>query len=135
MESRQLAKGIIIGFIIGALLIYGINSIMNTNLRNEITILRKDIELKDELITSLEEAYESSKDLIDARNSMIDSQQELIETLTYNSARQDYQIALIESILVTYDPEYEPEIDIDEVYGDLSFDEWWELHKDEFLPS
>jgi uncharacterized membrane-anchored protein YhcB (DUF1043 family) len=153
MEYRDIAIGIVIGVLIGAAGVFLVNQskISKLNKASEdletvIDSLNEALDAKQELLDVQEEAMEGvealqaeveTKDLaIQEYEAYKESAEVLIDKLTvdYNTlnilyASQVYRAEEALTLLHDYLPEYESKISFASVYGDLSFEEWWEINK------
>ncbi len=152
MEYRDIAIGVVIGILIGAAGIFVINQSKISNLNRAaddlnavIDSLNEALDAKQAVIDSQEdaiEAVEALQDELEAKDAVIDgyevyqeSVEVLIEELTTKVnqlnvlyAEKVYRAEEALTLLHDYLPEYESKINFSAVYGDLSFEEWWEIN-------
>jgi uncharacterized membrane-anchored protein YhcB (DUF1043 family) len=152
MEYRDIAIGVVIGVLIGATAIFMINQskISRLNKASEdletvIDSLNEALDAKQAIIDAQEDAIGAVAALeaeIDAKDSVIEgyevyqeSAEVLIAELTLKVdqlnvlyAEKVYRAEEALTLLHDYLPEYEPKINFSAVYGDLSFEEWWEIN-------
>jgi len=91
-------------------------------------------------ITTLEKVNQTQYQLIIIQNNTINGYIKTLETdLDYIHSIQKlleiqkYQTARLEKSFKILDPTYVPTIDYDKVYGNLTFDQWWDLNKNNIL--
>jgi hypothetical protein len=152
MEYRDIAIGIVIGILIGAAGVFLVNQSKISKLNKEAEDLREESVLLNEALDAMQlqldaqeeaiAAAEALQDELDAQELVIQgyvayqtSAEILIQELTadYNSlnilyASEVYKAQEALTLLHEYLPEYEPEINFAAVYGDLEFDEWWDIN-------
>ena len=152
MEYRDIAIGIVIGILIGAIGVFIVNQSKISKLNKEAEDLREEGVLLNEALDAMQlqldaqeeaiEAAEALQDEVDAQELVIQGYeayqssaeiliQELTEdvsTLNILYASQVYRAEEALTLLHEYLPEYEPKINFASVYGDLSFEDWWEIN-------
>jgi uncharacterized membrane-anchored protein YhcB (DUF1043 family) len=152
MEYRDIAIGIVIGILIGAIGVFIVNQSKISKLNKEAEDLREGVDLlnealdaKQELLDAQEEAIEAAEalqDEVDAQElviqgyeayqegaeTLIDKLKVDVNSLNFLYAAQVYRAEEALTLLNDYLPDYEPRISFASVYGDLSFEEWWEIN-------
>ena len=150
MDPKPILIGLVIGFLLGASGIYVVNQSKISKLNKQVDALEVQEEQLNEVISnkqtiidSQEQAVEALQNENQAKDTLIAEYEKLIDELVekYNllnfmSARQTYRaekaLHLLHEYLPEYEPEYEPMTEFVQVFGDLSFTEWWELYSGPF---
>lgn len=144
--SKNIIIGLVIGILIGAGAIYVIDQSRVSQLNKQIDSLETEAEqlndviaLKDDLLATQEEAIQALDALeeeVDAKDALVGQLQVLLEEVIKNfntvnmlAAHQTYELEHALTQLHEYDPEVEPGTEILYVYGDSSFEDWWETWK------
>ena len=144
MDSKSVLTGLLIGFVIGAAGVFFINQSNISGLNTQIS------NLEDHAV-SLNAVIQIKQDLIDSQQVIIDSVDEIMAQAEITNAQLDvyeaykqnadaliedlqYEVNILNILAArqTYraeDPDYVSEINFIGVYGNLSFEEWWELNK------
>lgn len=139
MESKSILIGILIGIVVGGA---GAYFALARVYQNEIDALEEVVDAaenlmdaKDEVIaaanitvTALQSELEAAYDIIDDYENYEEAAENMIQYINYKCAVQTYRAEYALYLLHEYLPEYEPVCDVEEVYGDLSFEEWWEIY-------
>jgi gas vesicle protein len=152
MEYRDIAIGIVIGILIGAAGVFLVNQSKISKLNREADDLREEGVLLNEALDAMQvqldaqeealEAAEALQDEVEAQELVIqgyeaykESAESLIAELTVDVntlnilyASQVYRAEEALTLLHDYLSEYESKINFASVYGDLSFEEWWEIN-------
>jgi gas vesicle protein len=140
METKDILIGVVIGALIGAVGIYLVNMPRVSQMNTQVKALQDQVK-------QLEDAVSAQQVLIDsqeARIIMVDAlEEELNATRDLAEEYQEYALTLtLEYELLnkmcaqqTYKLEEaltklnQSEIEFSFVYGDLSFEDWWEINK------
>ena len=140
METKDILIGVVIGALIGAVGIYIVNM-------PRVSQLNRQVEALDDQVQQLEDVVSAQQGVIDsqeARIIMVDAlEEELNATRDLAEEYQEYALTLtLEYELLnkmcaqqTYKLEEaltqlnQSEIEFSFVYGDLSFEDWWEINK------
>jgi len=153
MEYRDIAIGAVIGILIGAAAIFMINQSKISKLNKAVDELEAGIDSLNEALDAKQAIIDSQEDAIgavealqaeiEAKDAAIEEYlayqegvEALIEELTDDVnqlnllyAIQTYRAEEALTLLHDYLPEYESKINFSAVYGDLSFEEWWEINR------
>lgn len=140
MDTKNIAIGLVVGVLIGTLGIYAVDLSRFSQLNKQIESLDDQIASQQEVIDTQEEAIimvdaltlevNTSRTLIKQYEEYMESADALKEKL-----REDYNILNVLCALQTYKLEEaltelnQSEIEFSFVYGDLSFEDWWEINK------
>jgi uncharacterized membrane-anchored protein YhcB (DUF1043 family) len=144
MDSKSVLTGLLIGLLIGAVGVFLLNQSNISRLNSQISALDDQAEYLDEVI-------QIKQNLLDSQQSIIDAIEELEAQADITKAQLDvyavykqnadaliaelqFDINILNKLAArqTYsaeDPNYVSEINFLGVYGNLSFDDWWELNK------
>jgi uncharacterized membrane-anchored protein YhcB (DUF1043 family) len=145
MDTKNIAIGLVVGVLIGALGIYAVDMSRFDQLNKQIKSLDDQITSLQHIIDTQEEAVamvdalalevNTSRVLIKQYEEYKKTAEELIAKLTDDSnklnylyAAQTYRAEEALTVLNTYDENYEPGTDFYWVYGNLSFQDWWEIN-------
>jgi len=140
METKDILIGVVIGALIGAVGIYVVNLSRFSQLNKQIESLDDVISSQQEIIDTQEEAIimvdaltlevNTSRALIKQYEEYMESADALTEKL-----REDYNVLNVLCALQTYKLEEaltqlnQSEIEFSFVYGNLSFEDWWEINR------
>jgi gas vesicle protein len=141
MDSKSVLTGLLIGLLIGAVGVFLLNQSNISRLNSQISALDDQAEYLDEVI-------QIKQNLLDSQQSIIDAVEELEAQADITQAQLDVfkqnadalieglelEISLLNKLAARQtfraeDPNYVSEINFLGVYGNLSFDEWWELNE------
>lgn len=140
METKDVLIGVVIGALIGAVGIYIVNMPRVSQMNRQIEALEDQVQQLDDATSSLQEVIDSQE----ARIMMVDVlEEELNATRELAEGYQEYALTLtLEYELLnqlcaqqTYKLEEaltqlnQSEIEFSFVYGNLSFEDWWEINK------
>lgn len=139
MESKSILIGILLGIVVGGAGAYFVVTQSRKRemdaLKDVIDTAENLIDAKDEVIASINVTVIALQDELDAAHVIIDDYEEykevaenIIQFLNYQYAIQTYRAEYALYFLHEYLPEYKPVCDVEEVYGNLSFEEWWEIY-------
>ena len=141
MDSKSVLAGLLIGLLIGAAGVFLINQSNISRLNSQISALEDQAVYLDEVIQIKQNLLDSQQDIIDAVEELeaqADITQAQLEVYKQNAdalkEELNIEIALLNKLAArqTYraeDPTYVSEINFLGVYGNLDFEEWWELNK------
>jgi gas vesicle protein len=144
MDSKSVLSGLLIGLLIGAAGVFFINQSNISRLNSQITALEDQAEYLDEVIQIKQNLLDSQQDIIDvveeleAQANITQGQLEVYEVYKQNAdaliEELNFEITILNKLAAkqTYsaeDPTYVSEINFLGVFGNLSFEEWWELNK------
>lgn len=139
MESKSILIGIVLGIIVGGAGAYFVRMRVYQDeidaLKEVIDAAEKLANAKDEVIAannmtiiSLQYELDAAHIIVDDYEKYRESAENMIQFLNYKCAVQTYRAEYALYLLHGYLPEYEPVCDVQEVYGALSFEEWWEIY-------
>jgi len=145
MDTKNIVMGLVIGVLVGAVGIYAVDQSRFSQLSKQIKSLEDLIDSQQDIIDSQEAAVlivdtlraevNASRELIKEYEDYKESADTLIEKLTEDytrlnilCAQQTYRLEEALTQLNNYDPEYEPGTEFSFVFGDLSFEDWWEIN-------
>jgi Tfp pilus assembly protein PilN len=138
MDSKSVLTGLLIGFLIGAAGVFFLNQSNISRLNSQITNLEDQAENLDSVIQIKQDLIDSQQDIIDAievvEAQMRDTYEDYKQNATALILQLQFEISKLNEFAAkqTYraeDPNYVSEINFIGVYGNLSFEEWWELNK------
>lgn len=142
MDTKNIVIGLVIGILIGAIGIYAVDMSRFSQLNRQITSLEDVVDSQQEIIDSQEAAVlivdtlqaevNASKELIKELEAYKESAARALLALNVLCAQQTYKLEEALTQLNQYDPEYEPGIEFSFVYGNLSFEDWWEVNGGSF---
>jgi len=145
MDTKNIVIGLVIGILVGAVGIYAVDMSRFSQLNKQIKSLEDLTDSQQEIIDAQEAAvlivdtlraeinashelikeYEEYKESADA---LIAKLREDYNILNFLCAQRTYKLEEALTQLNQYDPEYEPGIEFSFVYGNLSFEDWWEIN-------
>lgn len=140
METKDILIGVVIGALIGAVGIYLVNMPRVSQLNTQVKALQDQVQQLEDAVSSQQVVIDSQE----ARIGMVDAlEEELNATRDLAMGYQEYALTLtLEYDLLnkicaqqTYKLEEaltqlnQSEIEFSFVYGNLSFDDWWEINK------
>ncbi len=143
METKDILIGVVIGALIGAVGIYVVNMPRVSQLNRQAEALEDQVQQLEDVVSAQQGVIDSQE----ARIVMVDAlEEELNATRALAEGYQEYALTLtLEYELLnkmcaeqTYKLEEaltqlnQSEIEFSFVYGDLSFEDWWEINKRPF---
>ena len=145
METKDILIGVVIGALIGAVGIYLVNMPRISQLDRQVKALDDQVQQLENVVSTQKEVIDSQEAriiMIDALEEELNSTRDLADeyeeyalalTRDYNvlnllCAQRTYRLEEALTQLNQYDPEYEPGIEFSFVYGNLSFEDWWEIN-------
>jgi hypothetical protein len=141
MDSKSILTGLLISFIIGAAGVFFLNQSNVSRLNSQITNLEDQAEHLNNVIQIKQELIDSQQDIIGAVE-VLEAQVETAEAQLVQAqlnataliGKLHIEVSILNKLAArqTYraeDPNYVSEINFIGVYGNLSFDEWWELNE------
>jgi hypothetical protein len=141
--SRNQVLTIVISVLIGVGISAAVLIPQLNNLIKQIDILVAQVEtipFMEAQITALENVNQTQYQLILIQNNtiysylqLLDSDLQYIHSIQKLLEIQKFQTARLEKSFKILDPTYVPTIDYDKVYGNLTFDQWWDLNKNNIL--
>jgi hypothetical protein len=144
MDSKSVLAGLLVGLLIGAAGVFFVNQSNISRLNSQISALEDQAEYLDEVILIKQNLLDSQQDIIDAveeleaQADVTQDQLEVYEVYKQNAdaliERLELEVSLLNKLAARQtfraeDPAYVSEINFLGVYGDLSFEEWWELNE------
>ncbi len=144
MDSKSVLAGLVIGLLIGAAGVFFVNQSNISRLNSQISALEDQAESLDEVILIKQNLLDSQQDIIDAveeleaQADITQDQLEVYEVYKQNAdaliEELQLQVSLLNKLAARQtfraeDPNYVSEINFLGVYGNLSFEDWWELNK------
>jgi DNA repair exonuclease SbcCD ATPase subunit len=141
MDSKSVLAGILVGLLIGAAGVFFVNQSNISRLNSQISALEDQAESLDEVILIKQNLLDSQQDIIDAVEELeaqADITQAQLDVFKQNADAiiegLELEVSLLNKLAARQtfraeDPNYVSEINFLGVYGDLSFEEWWELNE------
>lgn len=144
MDSKSVLAGLLVGLLIGAAGVFFVNQSNISRLNSQISALEDQAEYLDEVILIKQNLLDSQQDIIDAveeletQADITRDQLEVYEVYKQNAdaliEELNFEITILNKLAARQtfraeDPTYVSEINFLGVYGNLSFEDWWELNK------
>ncbi len=142
MDTKNIVIGLVIGVLIGAVGLYAIDMSRFSQLSKQIKSLEDLVDSQQDVIDSQEAAIlmvdtlraevNASRELITELEEYKESAARALLALNFLCAQQTYKLEEALTQLNKYDPEYEPGAEFSFVFGDLSFEDWWDINGGSF---